>query len=105
MAEAQVQGMFGQREQSSRFARKILADHEEFTGVSIGYEPDADGRDGEYVGSPAAEEIGNAFGPDGRFLVYWFRDKLDSTRVDLEPLVDMEESQYYQGSKEQLLRE
>ncbi|MHC4992595.1 MAG: cache domain-containing protein, partial [Planctomycetota bacterium] len=104
MAEAQVQGMFGDREQSSAFARQILADYPELTGAYFGYESNADGADAAHVGSDAATRIGPAFASDGRFIPYWFRDQSDTARLVLEPLVDMEISLYYQGCKEQFLQ-
>ncbi len=100
MAEAQARGMFGDREQSSEFARRVLSEHPELTGAYFGYEPNADGKDAAYLESDAAEQIGPAFDPQGRFIPYWFRDKADNSRLVIEPLVDMETSLYYQGCKE-----
>src|SRR6185503_6847379 len=36
---------------------------------------------------------------------YWFRDRETNTRIVLEPLLNMETSLYYQGCKDQFLRE
>ncbi len=99
MAEAQVQGLFGDREASSEFMHRVLEQYPEFTGASIGYEPNADGRDAAYVGTPKAISLGPAFDGQGRFIPYWYRDKNDPNQLSLEPLVDMETSMYYQGTK------
>jgi PAS domain S-box-containing protein len=103
MAQAQVQGMFGDRERSSKFARQILANYPELTGAYFGYEPNADEADAAYVDSDAATRIGPAFASDGRFIPYWFRDQADATSLVLESLKDMETSLYYRGCKEQFL--
>jgi len=100
MAEAQVHGLFGQRKESSEFARRVLEEFPEFTGAYFGYEPGADDQDAAYVDSEAAGRIGNAFDSRGRFIPYWFRGKTNSTTLLLAPLVDMETSLYYQGCKE-----
>lgn len=100
MAEAQVHGLFGNRTASSAYARKVLAEHPAFTGAYFGYEPNSDKQDSSYLSSGKAQQIGNAFDPNGRFIPYWFRDHDDSTQLKLEPLVDMETSLYYQGCKE-----
>jgi PAS domain S-box-containing protein len=105
MAEAQLKGMFGNREASSEFARQVLADHPDFTGAYFGYEPNADGQDALYDDTPAAGLIGNAWGENGRFIPYWFRDQEDNSRLLLTPLVDMESSLYYQGAKELFLQQ
>ena len=97
MAEAQVRGLFGDRKASSEFIRRLLAHYPEFTGASIGYEPNADGKDAAYAGTAEAESIGPAFDEQGRFIPYWFREKTDPNRLSLEQLVDMETSMYYQG--------
>ena len=100
MAEAQVHGLFGDREASNAFVRGVLADHPEFTGASIGYEPNADGQDTAYHATAAAATIGPVFSASGRFIPYWYRDHIDSSLLKQEPLVDMETSMYYQGCKE-----
>jgi PAS domain S-box-containing protein len=104
MAEAQMNGMFGDREASSEFAKSVLAAYPEFTGAYFGYEPNADGKDADYVDSDAAQALGSAFDPTGRFIPYWFRDKEDNTKLALNPLLDMETSLYYQGSKDLFLK-
>ncbi len=100
MAEAQVAGMFGDREASLEYARQVLEGFKEVTGAYIGYEPDADGKDAESVGNlPAA-----ALSPTGRFIPYWFVSSADRRTIELEPLVNMETSLYYQGVKDDFLR-
>ncbi|WP_309387174.1 methyl-accepting chemotaxis protein [Cerasicoccus frondis] len=98
MAFAQKNGMFGQRHSSIAYARDMLAAHPQLTGSYFGYEPNADGADTEFL-ETASEEDKRALEPDGRFLPYWYRDHDDDTLLELEPLVDMEESFYYQGAK------
>jgi len=105
MAEAQLKGMFGNREASSAFARQMLADHSGFTGAYFGYEPNADGQDANYDDTAAARLMGNAWGDNGRFIPYWFRDPNDNSKLLLTPLVDMETSLYYQGARERFLQE
>ena len=100
MAEAQIHGLFGDREATAKLVGGVLHDYPEFTGASIGYEPNADGQDAAYAGTNIAQAIGPAFTPGGRFIPYWFRDKNDLSKLSLEPLVDMETSMYYQGCKE-----
>ncbi|WP_309398651.1 methyl-accepting chemotaxis protein [Cerasicoccus maritimus] len=98
MALAQEAGMFGQREASIRYAEEVLAKHPQLTGAYFGYEPNADGEDAEFLVT-ASEEDKRALMPDGRFLPYWYRLHEDDSQLGLEPLVDMEESFYYQGAK------
>src|SRR5215475_7964315 len=105
MAFAQMNGMFGQREASLAYARRVLEELPEFTGSYFCYEVNADGRDLEYANTPRARAMGPAFDPSGRYIPYWFRDRETNTRILLEPLLNMETSLYYQGCKDQFLRE
>jgi signal transduction histidine kinase/CheY-like chemotaxis protein/HPt (histidine-containing phosphotransfer) domain-containing protein len=105
MAFAQMNGMFGQREASLAYARRVLEELPEFTGSYFGYETNADGRDLEYENTPRAAALGAAFDPKGRYIPYWFRDRETKARIVLEPLLNMETSLYYQGCKDQFLRE
>ncbi len=56
MALAQENGLFGERDNSIRFARRILEEHPELTGAYFGYEPDADGQDSSFLESATPEE-------------------------------------------------
>ncbi len=105
MALAQEEGLFGNRGASLRYARRILEESPEFTGAYFGYEPGADGQDAAYAGTPDAAALGNAFGPEGRFIPYWFRDNKAAGAISLTPLIDMEKSLYYQGCKDRFLAE
>ncbi len=96
MAEAQVAGMFGDRQTSLAFARKVLEGYPEITGAYFGYEPNADGKDAESLGKLPAE----AMDPSGRFIPYWFVKSSQQRNIQLEPLVNMETSLYYQGLRE-----
>jgi signal transduction histidine kinase/DNA-binding response OmpR family regulator len=103
MAFAQSNGMFADRSSSVEYARQVLASFPELTGAYFGYEPNADSQD-----SSAARrwpELSDAMNENGRFIPYWFRDLEDNELLRLTPLVDMESSLYYQGCKEQFLRE
>lgn len=99
MALAQAEGLFGNREASIRYVRRVLEESPEFTGASFGYEPDADGQDAAYAGTAKAKALGDGFGPDGRFLPYWFRDGSGGGKLTLTPLIDMETSLYYDGCR------
>jgi len=102
MAFAQHSGMFGKRTDSTAYAREVLAAFPEFTGAYFGYEPNADTDDGEFRDSPEGHAIASALDSDGRFLPYWYRSQQDGA-IELEPLVDMESSLYYQGVKDLFL--
>jgi two-component system sensor histidine kinase/response regulator len=105
MAFAQESGgLFGNRVKSVELARRVLHDSPEFTGVYYGYEPNADRNDANYLRRDEADGISGAVDRNGRFLPYWYRGKQDSTKILLEPLVDMETSLYYQGVKELYLK-
>ena len=93
MAEAQRDGLFGKRDLSVRFARRILEAYPELQAAYFGYEPDADGQDRTADRSRATDS-------DGRFLPYWHRR---DGEVALEPLVNMESSLYYRGAKNRYL--
>ncbi|WDE07337.1 methyl-accepting chemotaxis protein [Thalassomonas viridans] len=96
MVLAQEEALFGNRKQSSDFARRVLAEHPEFTGAYFGYEPDADGQDEKFKNSDTA---GKSTDEQGRYLPYWYLD--DNNNAVVTPLVDMETSLYYGGLKEQ----
>jgi PAS domain S-box-containing protein len=100
MALAQQRGMFGDRLESTAYAREVLDSFPEFTGAYFGYEPNADRDDAEYRASDEAKDIADALNEDGRFLPYWFRDILLPGDLKLSPLVDMETSLYYNGVKD-----
>ncbi|MCG8698106.1 MAG: methyl-accepting chemotaxis protein, partial [Bacteroidales bacterium] len=99
---AQKDGLFGNREASSALIKRVLETYDEFTGASYGYEPNADGQDVAYAGTEAANAIGKAFDPNGRFIPYWYRDEAKGGQLTLTPLVDME-SPYYDGCRQQFL--
>ena len=108
MALAQEGGMFGDRQASIDYAQKTLERFPELTGAYFGYEPDADGQDLDTVATnnatdDATADMGNATDSQGRFIPYWFRNSEQDNRLELEPLVDMETSLYYNGCKELFL--
>ncbi|MCP4118583.1 MAG: response regulator [Desulfobacteraceae bacterium] len=94
MAMAQENGLFGNRGASTRFAREVLIRNPGFTGAYFGYEPNADRDDGAYLTENQSEK--NAMDENGRFLPYWF---VNGSEIKLTPLIDMETSLYYQGTK------
>ena len=99
MAEAQIAGMFGDREASIEYARLVLENTPTITGSYFGYEPDADEKDQESLGKIPAEAMDDS----GRFIPYWFVAPGRGRLIELEPLVDMETSLYYQGAKDAYL--
>lgn len=100
LAIAQERGMFGDREQSLTLIRGLIERFPQFTGVYVGYEPNADGQDPE-VAQQANRQAGSDAG--GRFIPYVFRALDDSGRIELTELADMESSFYYQGLKNRQL--
>jgi methyl-accepting chemotaxis protein len=113
MAIAAEQGFFGKRAESLDFARAVLDSYPQFVAAYYAYEPNADGQDSPQTaaGGAAAEEGGRsdsaaavslpqgATDAAGRFLPYWVRDRVDETRIRLEPLVQLE-SLYYDGCRQ-----
>ncbi len=100
MADAQVAGMFGDREASLEYARRILEASHDVTGCYYGYEPDADGKDAASLETlPKA-----AMDSSGRFIPYWFVSTPQPRQIELEPMVDLNTSLHYQGSKQQFAR-
>ena len=100
MAQAQENGLFGDRAASVNYARRVLESNPEFTGAYFGYEPNADQSDSAYLNSEEGQSIQSAMNEAGRFIPYWFRDVEDNSAIKLTPLVDMETSLYYQGVKD-----
>ena len=106
MAMAAENGLLSSRSDALRFTRDVLESGPEFTGAYFGYEPNADGRDAQATtpsagGTPPtvpAEALGNS----GRFLPYWYRDRTDSSRLLLKPLVGLD-SLYYEGCRQRFL--
>ncbi|MAD43505.1 MAG: hypothetical protein CMI02_08295 [Oceanospirillaceae bacterium] len=88
MAESQVAGMFGERDLSLSFSRKVLEENPQFLGSYFGYEPNADGNDSLHT------RDSDTHSDSGRFLPYWYRD---GNQVAVMPLSGMESSLYYDG--------
>jgi methyl-accepting chemotaxis protein len=125
MALAAKNGLLGSRLDSLRFSREVLETAPGFTAAYFGYEPDADGLDamtakavvsGTATGDvslptpgprrPGADEVAAvppaALGDAGRFLPYWFRDRLEPSRILLKPLVELD-GLYYEGCRRRFL--
>jgi len=94
MALSQEEAMFGQREQSSALARRVLAEFPQFTGAYFAYEPNADQQDANYIGT---NNVGSTTNDNGRFIPYWYRDANNNSQMLVTPLADMETSLYYDG--------
>jgi methyl-accepting chemotaxis protein len=125
MALAAKNGLLGSRLDALRFSREVLETAPGFTAAYFGYEPDADGLDamtakavvsGTATGDvslptpgprrPGADEVAAvppaALGDAGRFLPYWFRDRLEPSRILLKPLVEID-GLYYEGCRRRFL--
>jgi methyl-accepting chemotaxis protein len=89
MADHQETGAFGSRESGMAFSRRILENNSFLLGVYYGYEAGADSADQDYINVPGHDSA-------GRYLPYWYRD---NGQLALDPLVDMESSDYYMGPK------
>ncbi|MFM8874112.1 MAG: cache domain-containing protein, partial [Phycisphaerales bacterium] len=83
--------LFSRREEASALVRALLEATPSITGMCTGYEPNADGNDASMVPE-------GGVGPDGRLLVYWFRDWNRGNALMLKPLTSLEED-YYQAPK------
>ena len=103
MALSQSSGMFGQREDSAAYARSVLEQFPDYTGAYFGYEPNADGADQDFANLDAASPMAETVDAQGRFLPYWFRSQGQESEIVVNPLVDMETSLYYAGTKELFL--
>jgi methyl-accepting chemotaxis protein len=124
MALAAENGLFGRRADLVRFVRDVIASFPQFTGSSVGLEPDADGLDAESRPAPGPTEPAavvppappadqasaaalaalprQALAADGRFIPYWFRDRADPTRLLLAPLSGLD-GLYYEGCRARFL--
>ena len=100
LAIAQERGMFGDREESLALIDGIIEHFPHFTGVYVGYEPNADGQDLQVAQAETRQAGSDA---EGRFIPYVFRALEDSGRIKLTELADMESSFYYQGLKNRQL--
>ena len=85
LAAGQAGGLFGKRELTIRTMRKALELNPDITGISVSYEPNADGND--------------ATDSKGRFLPYWFRDWKNGERIAFKATSGMDDSLFYQGPK------
>ncbi|MFM8953173.1 MAG: cache domain-containing protein, partial [Planctomycetaceae bacterium] len=98
LAMAMENGLLGRRADAIRLARDVLDSYPQFTGVSLGLEPNADGLDGR----PSPDVPAEALGEGGRFIPYWSRDAANPATLRLNRLV-MLDSLYYAGTKERFL--
>lgn len=98
MALAQQNGLFGNREASSQFAKTILAENAWLVGAYFGYEPNADQDDRAFMNSTTPELLA-ALDADGRFLPYWHLDLNTPSNLRLESLKDWATNEYYQGPR------
>ncbi|MBI9010513.1 MAG: C50 carotenoid epsilon cyclase [Tenericutes bacterium] len=78
------------RDEVNYILKGLLLENPQLVGVYVGYEPNAfDGRDVEFIGTEGHDET-------GRFVPYW---NTINGPISVEPLVDYETSEYYQGPK------
>ena len=94
VAAYQKAGGFGQREEGVEYLKNILKDNPQLVGISLGYEPNADGQDGLYANK--SSKVEKYHNDNGRYLVYWSRA---GGNFELSQLVGMSNSQYYQEPK------
>jgi methyl-accepting chemotaxis protein len=123
MALAMEHGLMGRRFDALGFGRGVLESHPQFTGATIGLEPNADGLDARAAvsGTASAAEVAapavpadqtspdalrglppQALGPGGRFIPYWHRDRGQADRILLTPLVLLD-GLYYEGCRQRFL--
>lgn len=102
IAASQESGLFGERKESASFLRKVLENNSKYVGISIAYEPNADGKD--QASLTAWDKKPAWLSDDGRFIPYWFRDEEDGERIKLQQLVGMDTALYYQGVREAYFR-
>ena len=81
MALAAEEGLFGRRQESLAFARRVLDTSPQFYAAYFGYEPDADGRDAAASGNGPEKLPEKALGPGGRFIPYWFRNATEAQGI------------------------
>jgi len=90
---ATLAGGADHREELSEQVEAFLHRNPSTLGTYVGFEPDAfDGADAPHKGEPGTDKT-------GRYLPYW--NKLTG-QVTLDPLLDMETSDYWQGPKRTL---
>ncbi|MBL8875503.1 MAG: methyl-accepting chemotaxis protein [Phycisphaerae bacterium] len=99
MALAQANGLFGQRNASSEYAKSVATKIPRLLGAYITYEPNADGRDAESL--KQNDLARGTMDATGRFAPYWYFESGDgSGPVRLKPNADMETLEYYLGPKQ-----
>ncbi|WP_135612343.1 histidine kinase dimerization/phosphoacceptor domain -containing protein [Methanococcoides sp. AM1] len=78
------------RNETNEMLKQLLVENPHLIGSYVGFEPNAfDGRDAEFIGTEGHDET-------GRFVPYW---NTINGPISVEPLVDYEMSEYYQGPK------
>jgi two-component system sensor histidine kinase/response regulator len=100
MAQAQTNGLFGDRVSSSQYAKDVLTSHPTLTGAYFGYDKNADQSDAVFLTSTDGQAMSQGLDQTGRFLPYWFKNIDQQNAISLTSLIDMQSSLYYQGVKE-----
>ncbi|SET12109.1 PAS domain S-box-containing protein [Methanococcoides vulcani] len=78
------------RNETNEMLKQLLVENPHLIGAYVGFEPNTfDGRDAEFIGTEGHDET-------GRFVPYW---NMINGPISVEPLVDYETSEYYQGPK------
>ena len=90
MAWIQETRLFGKRAEFIQFAWEMLTRSPELHGISIYYEPDADGQDADFVNAAAAQAISPALTDDGRFKTHLFREQNDHRKLTLKQTDEMD---------------
>jgi methyl-accepting chemotaxis protein len=79
------------RDEVNAQVKRFLERNPHTVGTYVGFEPNAfDGADAQHKGEPGSDA-------SGRFLPYW---NTLTGKVTLDPLIDMETSEYWNGPKE-----
>ncbi|MBF7073308.1 response regulator [Glaciecola sp. MH2013] len=98
-ASAQVNGMFGMRESSKSYIKELVKQNQNFTGVAICYESNADTNDQAYINSLSNDDDKLGLSPSGRFLPYWFRTNENRNELAIRASIEPDKRAYYQGPK------
>ncbi|MGM0771831.1 MAG: histidine kinase dimerization/phosphoacceptor domain -containing protein [Halobacteriota archaeon] len=90
LAALMVQYDSADRDETNEMLKQLLLENPHLIGAYVGFEPNAfDGRDAEFVGTEGHDDT-------GRFVPWW---NTINGPISVEPLVDYETSEYYQGPK------
>ncbi|AKB85025.1 histidine kinase dimerization/phosphoacceptor domain -containing protein [Methanococcoides methylutens] len=90
LAALMVQYESADRTETNEMLKELLIENPHLIGAYVGFEPNAfDGRDEDFIGTEGHDDT-------GRFVPWW---NTINGHISVEPLVDYETSEYYQGPK------